>query len=125
MMHVLTSHCITAEDASCSPGLPQNHLAAPMQPAGQPARATQDVQMPTSGTSGSTFQGAEELSDLYEGYMRPSGSHAMAGPPSPFNDMNMYDVSEHDQMLFLQAMNDMQTQNGAGEIDAFEDWLRG
>jgi hypothetical protein len=37
----------------------------------------------------------------------------------------MYDISEHDQVMFIQAMREMQALNGVGELDAFEDWLRG
>ncbi len=117
-----TDFCITLKETSCSPETLPNNQAGPIYPDGQHSRNPPDLQMPTTG---SALPGAEEPSDPYETYLRHPASHTIPGPPSPFNDMNMYDVSEHDQMLFLQAMNDMQAQNGTGELDAFEDWLRG
>jgi hypothetical protein len=35
--------------------------------------------------------------------------------------MNLYDIGQHEQLLFIQAMDDMQ---GDDEMDTLEDWLR-
>ncbi|KIW62936.1 hypothetical protein PV04_09823 [Phialophora macrospora] len=72
---------------------------------------------------GAGFHGAEELFHAPEGHMHPSISYAVLSPTPTFDDMNAFEVSEHDQMLFLQAMNDAQAENLAGTMNAFENWL--
>lgn len=49
--------------------------------------------------------------------------HLASPPPSLFSEMNLYDIGENEQLLFVQAMDDMQQGDG-DECDTLEDWLR-
>jgi hypothetical protein len=72
------------------------------------------------------MQGTEEQTYTMDTYIQPPAAYVMPQPMSLFNDANMFSgISEQDQLMFLQVMNEMPAHSGTSEIDAFEDWLRG
>lgn len=104
------------------PSDPNNRMhtayAGPSHQALQPRRYAEASHALT--TPGEALEGSAGLPPPLTGHAR---FNMMPNQQPLFISANMYDASEDQQLLFIQAMNQIQAEDNANGYDAFESWL--